>query len=110
MNRRVALAAAYTLFVVVLLSTWPLWATAPNSDTATVITAVPVARWLVILIPFYWGWVAYSLETQSARRTGLAVSLVLFVACFLFIWYHDNAPGGPFCLWDNGRCRPGWFN
>ena len=59
MVRRIALASIYTLFVVVLLSTWSLWTTQPAVDSEPVIHTLPIARWLVILIPFYWGWAAF---------------------------------------------------
>jgi hypothetical protein len=108
MTRRIALAAVYTLFVVTLLLTWPWGAPAPQIDNTTVITAIPVARWLVIITPVYWAWAAFSLETRHARRMMLAGSMVLFVTCFLFILQQDA--GGPLCLWHSGNCGPGWFN
>lgn len=107
MKLRVAIAAAYTLFVLAFLATWSRWASPPQVDNATVITTSTSARWLVILIPFWWGWVSYSLESKSARRAGLAWSVLLLVACFLFIWYHDNVLGYAPCLWHSG-CG-GWF-
>jgi hypothetical protein len=111
MARRIALAAAYTLFVLALLLTWPWRPSPPQVNNATVITSVPLARWLIILVPFYWGWVALSLETRRARTIALGASVALFVACLLLVWYHDNV-FGPYadCLWHDGRCGPGWFN
>ena len=108
MTRRIALATVYTLFIVALLLTWPWWGTPSRIDNTTVIRAIPVARWLVIITPVYWAWAAFSLETKQARRTMLAGSVALFVACFLFILQQD--PGGPLCLWDSGNCGGGWFN
>lgn len=111
MTRQIALASVYTLFVILLLLTWPWGGTAPVVDNTTVIRAIPVARWLVIIMPIYWAWAAFSLETKHARTTMLAVSGALFVACFLFILQQDNLAGGPFCLWDDGKCgRGGWFD
>lgn len=107
MKQRIAIAAAYTLIVLALLLTWPRWTTPPSVDNATVITATRSARWLVIFTPVLWGWAAFSLESKAARRTGLAWSVLLFVACFLFIWYHDNVLGYAPCLWHSG-CG-GWF-
>lgn len=108
MKRRIALAAAYTLFVLALLLTWPRWTSPPQVEDATVITATTSARWLVIFTPFLWGWVAVSSHGKR-RRVGLVGSLLLFVACFLFIWYHDNVlTYGP-CLWHDDRCGGGWF-
>jgi hypothetical protein len=94
--RRIALATAYTLLVAALLLTWE-----------AAITRVPLARWLLILTPFYWGWVAFHLQPGWARRVGLAGSVVLFIACFLFVTYQDGLAAG--CLWNDGRCGPGWF-
>ncbi|HEY7642266.1 MAG TPA: hypothetical protein VH814_21210 [Steroidobacteraceae bacterium] len=110
MARRIALASAYTLFVAALLLTWPLWRAPVQVDNVTVITAVPIARWLLIVMPLYWGWVAFHLETRSARRMGLAAAALLLLACFLLVWYHDNVLGYAPCLWDSGNCGPGWFN
>jgi hypothetical protein len=93
MTRRFALASIYTLFAVAVWS-----------------TAVPVARWLLIIVPVYWAWAAFSLHAKPARLTMLAVSVALLVACFLFIADHDNRAGGPFCLWDDGHCGSRWFN
>jgi hypothetical protein len=94
--RRIALATAYTLLVAALLLTWE-----------SAITRVPVARWLLIFTPFYWGWVAFHLPPGWARRVGLAGSVVLFLACLAFVSIQDGMAGG--CLWYDGRCGPGWF-
>lgn len=107
MKQRIAIAAAYTLIVLALLFTWPSWTSPPNADNATVITATTSARWLVIFTPFLWGWVAASLKGKWVRRMGLTGSVALFVACFLFIWYHDNVLGYNPCLWAGG-CGA-WF-
>jgi hypothetical protein len=110
MARRIALATVYTLFVAAFLLTWPLWSPLPADLPIgpTAISEVPIARWLVILIPFYWGWAAFGLEDRQARWAGIAASVVLFVACFAFIESQDT--GGPFCLWDDGHCGSRWFN
>jgi hypothetical protein len=107
MSRRIAVATAYTLFVIVLLLTWPRWTISPQVDGQTVITATRSARWLLIFTPFVWGWVAFNSEGRWRKR-GLTGSLLLFVACFLFIWYHDNVLTYSPCLWHDGRCG-GWF-
>jgi hypothetical protein len=102
MVRRIALACFYTLFVVVLLSTWP--------DGATVITSMPIARWLVMLVPLYWGWVAFGLENRRARRTSVAASVILLVACFIFIVDQDLRQGSN-CLWHSAGCEfSRWLN
>jgi hypothetical protein len=115
MARRVALASVYTLLVTAFLLTWPLWSPLPELPpdalrigNPTAIREVPIARWLVILIPFYWGWAALGLEDRLARWTAIAASVFLFVACFAFIGSQDT--GGPFCLWDDGHCGSRWFN
>lgn len=108
MKLRVAIATAYTLFVIGLLLTWPSWTTPPSTDNATVITATRSARWLVILIPFVWGAVWWSSKEKRTRRLGLRAGVLLFVACLLFIWYHDYFLGYAPCLWYTG-CG-GWFD
>ncbi|HKS56731.1 MAG TPA: hypothetical protein VJS12_15665 [Steroidobacteraceae bacterium] len=110
MTRRIALALIYTLFVVALLSTWPQWTLTNVSASDTAITRLPIARWLVMLIPFYWGWVAFNLESSRARRTGIVAAAILLVACFLFIFAQDNMYG-PNCLMNSLGCgsRP-WLN
>lgn len=110
MVRRIALASFYTLFVVVLLSTWPLWTKPPAIGSTTVMTSMPVARWLVMLVPVYWGWVAFGLENTWARRTGIVASAVFLVACFLFIFDQDGRYGSG-CLWHSPGCEfRRWFN
>jgi hypothetical protein len=107
MNRRVAVAAAYTLFVLALLLTWPKWTTPPQVDDVTVITGMRSARWLLMIVPILWGWAAFYAEGKR-RRVGLTGSALLFVACFAFVWYQDNVlTYGP-CLWNSGNCG-GWF-
>jgi hypothetical protein len=107
MNRRVAVAAAYTLFVLAFLLTWPTWTTPPQVDDVTVITGTRSARWLLMIVPILWSWVAFYAEAKR-RRIGLIGSALLFGACFAFVWYHDNVlTYGP-CLWDSGDCG-GWF-
>jgi hypothetical protein len=107
MRHRIAIAAAYTFLVLAILLTWPRWASPPQVDNATVITATTEARWLVILTPILWGWAALSLKGTWTRRMALIGSLILLGACFLFIWYHDNVLGYTPCLWD--RDCGGWF-
>jgi len=109
MTRRFVLATVYTVFVAALLLTWP-WGTAhrPVFGDESVITSVPLARWLLIFTPFYWGWAALHVETKSARRIALAASVALFVACLLLVSYSDNARYVD-CLWHSGHCGPGWF-
>lgn len=107
MNRRIAIAIAYSLFVLVLLLTWPKWTAPPQVDGQTVITATRSARWLLILTPFLWAWVAFYLNDKW-RKPGLVGSLVLFLICLVFVWYHDNVLTYSPCLWNDGRCS-GWF-
>jgi hypothetical protein len=109
MNRRIPIAVAtgYSLFVLLLLLTWPRWASPPQVDGQTVITATRSARWLLILIPFMWAWVAFRLNGKWRKR-GLVGAVVLLVACFSFVWYHDNVLTYNPCLWHDGSCG-GWF-
>lgn len=109
MSRRIAIAsaAAYTVFVLVLLLTWPRWTTPPQVDGQTVIAATRSARWLLIFTPFLWGWVAFYLKSMWRKR-GLIGSVLLLVGCFLFIFIHDNVLTDTPCLWHDGECG-GWF-
>lgn len=105
MTRRIALACFYTLFVAVLLTAWrPTY-----TDDIAAIATLPIARWLLMPIPVYWGWAALGLENRWARRISIAASAILFVACFLFITDQDHRDG-PFCLWDGPGCGSPWFN
>jgi hypothetical protein len=106
MIRRIAAASVYTVVLLALLLTWPRWANPPHVDSATVITTTSV-RWFVIFTPFLWGWVFYHFEDKRMRAVGLAGSVLLFVACFLFISYHDNMHSP--CLWDSPGCGSDWF-
>lgn len=108
MTRRILLAAAYTLFVVVLLFTWPKWTTPPRVDGLTVITGTKSARWLLMFVPLLWGWVAFHSEDKWRKR-GLIGSVLLFVCCFLFIWYHDNVLTYDPCLWYDASRGSRWF-
>lgn len=109
MTRRIVVATIYTVFVLALLLTWPKWTTPPIVEGSTVITGTASARWLLIFIPFLWGWVAFYSEDRWRKR-GLMGSALLFVVCFLFIWYHDNAYGNNPCIWADPNCRTsGWF-
>lgn len=107
MIRRILFASAYTVFVISLLLTWPLWTTPAQVDGQTVITATRSARWLLILTPILWGWVAFYSESKWRRR-GLIGSVLLVVGCFLLIWYHDNVLTSSPCLWHDGSCS-GWL-
>jgi len=108
MNRRIAVAVAYTLLLVALLLTWPKWTTPPQVDGLTVITGTRSARWLLILTPVLWGWVAYYSEDKWRKR-GLIGSLLLLVGCFVFVWIADNMDSSYFCLWNSPGCARGWF-
>jgi hypothetical protein len=106
MTRRIGLACAYTLFVFALLSTWP----SSRIGDMTVITTMPMARWLVMPIPLYWAWAAFGLENKWARRTSVAAAAILLVACFIFIVDQDSRYGGD-CLWNGPGCNTWrWFN
>jgi hypothetical protein len=105
MTRRIALASFYTLFVVVLLAAWP----SSHSDHMSVISTLPIARWLVLLIPCYWGWVALGFENAAARRISIAGAAILLVAIFFFIVDQDTRFGSG-CLWDSPGCGTRrWF-
>jgi hypothetical protein len=108
MTRRIVVAAVYTVFVLALLLTWPKWTTPPVVEGLTVITGTTSARWLLILLPFLWGWVAFYSEGEWRKR-GLIGSMLLLVACFLFIWYHDNAYASNPCISPDPSCGNGWF-
>jgi hypothetical protein len=108
MTRRSLAAATYTLFVVALLLTWPKWTTPPQVDGLTVITGTRSARWLLIVFPFLWGWVAIYSEDKWRKR-GLTASVLLLVGCLLFIWYHDNVLSYDPCLWHDISCGSRWF-
>ena len=108
MTRRIVVASIYTLFVLALLVTWPSWTTPPVIEGRTVITGTQSARWLLIFIPFMWGWVAFYSEDKWRKR-GLIGSVLLFVVCFSFIWYHDHVLTHNPCLWDDPNCGSGWF-
>ena len=108
MTRRIVVSATYTLFVLVLLLTWPKWTTPPLLEGLTVITGTESARWLLILTPFLWGWVAFYSEDKWRKR-GLIGSVLLFVVCFSFIWYHDNMRASNPCISPDTSCGSGWF-
>ena len=108
MNRRIAVAAAYSLFVLALLLTWPKWTTPPSEDGLTVITGTDSARWLLMFVPFLWGWVAFYSEDKWRKR-GLIGSVLLFVCCFLFIWIHHHWLTYDPCLWNDPSCGSRWF-
>jgi hypothetical protein len=108
MTRRIVVASTYTVFVLVLLLTWPKW-TAPPLFDGSVITGTQSARWLLMFIPCLWGWVAFYSEDDKWRKRGLIGAALLFVVCLLFIWYHDQAYTYSSCLWDSPDCRGGWF-
>jgi hypothetical protein len=108
MTRRIVVAAAYSLFVLALLLTWPKWDPTPRLGR-TVITGTESARWLLIFMPFLWGWVAFYLEDDKWRKRGLIGSVLLFVVCFLFIWAHDNLLTSNPCLWYDTSCGSRWF-
>ena len=107
MTRRIVVAATYTVFVIVLLVTWPKWTTPPSEDGLTVITGTDSARWLLMFVPCLWGWVAYYSDDKWRKR-GLIGSVILFVVCFLFVWAHDNLLTYNPCLWA-GSCGSRWF-
>ena len=108
MSRRIAVAAAYTVFLVALLLTWPRWTTPPRVDGQTVMTGTRSARWLLILTPFLWGWVAFY-SKDKWRKRGLIGSLLLLVGCFVFVWLSDNWLTYNPCLWHDPDCAGGWF-
>jgi len=108
MTRRITVAAIYTVFVLVLLLTWPKWTTPPLVEGTTVITGTQSARWLLMFTPFLWGWVALYSEDKWRKR-GLIGSVLLFVVCLAFIWYHDHVLSYGPCLWDDPNCGSGWF-
>lgn len=108
MTRRIVVAATYTVFVLVLLATWPKWTAPPSVDSLTVITGTKSARWLLIFTPFLWGWVAYYSDDKW-RKGGLIGSVLLFVVCFLFVWYHDHMLTYNPCLWNDTSCGSRWF-
>ena len=108
MVRRIVVATVYTVFVVVLLLTWPKWTTPPSVDGLTVISGTKSARWLVMFVPFLWGWVAVH-AGDKWRKRGLIGSVLLFVCCFLFVWYHDNVLTYNPCILHDPDCGSGWF-
>jgi hypothetical protein len=112
MTRRIVVAAAYSLFVLAFLLTWPKWDPHPPTSgwpNRTVITSTESARWLLIFMPFLWGWVAFYLEDDKWRKRGLIGAVLLFVICFLIIWAHDNLLTYNPCLWHDTSCGSRWF-